>query len=82
MGKRYTTFTNDLHASAYALFSLNAGYDIKGIPRIRSLHVQGNITNLTNEKGWSTLNTNNASSQYTAFPIAPRMYFLTLSATF
>ena len=82
VGKRYTTFTNDLHASAYALFSLNAGYDIKGIPRIRSLHVQGNITNLTNEKGWSTLNTNNASSQYTAFPIAPRMYFLTLSATF
>ncbi|KXV61126.1 TonB-dependent receptor [Acetobacter senegalensis] len=82
VGKRYTTFTNDLHASPYALFSLNAGYDIKGIPHIRSLRVQGNITNLTNEKGWSTLNTTNASGQYTAFPIAPRMYFLTLSATF
>ncbi|GAN59312.1 TonB-dependent receptor [Acetobacter cibinongensis] len=82
VGKRYTTFTNDLHANAYALFSLNAGYDIRGIPHVRSLRVQGNITNLTNEKGWSTVNTNNASGQYTAFPIAPRMYFLTLSATF
>lgn len=82
IGKRYTTFTNDLHASSYALFSVNAGYTIHGIPHVRGLKVQGNITNLTNTRGWSTLNTSNASGQYTAFPIAPRMYFLTLSAQF
>ncbi|MCX2563532.1 TonB-dependent receptor [Acetobacter thailandicus] len=82
VGKRYTTFTNDLHASAYALFSLNAGYNITGIPHVRNLRIQGNVTNLTNEKGWSTINANNASGQYTAFPIAPRMYFLTISSTF
>ncbi|MBB2188865.1 TonB-dependent receptor plug domain-containing protein [Gluconacetobacter azotocaptans] len=82
IGKRYATFTNDLWASPYALFSVNAGYEIRGIPHIRGLKIQGNITNLTNERGWSTLNISQASGQYTAFPIAPRMFFLTLGATF
>ncbi|MBB2157095.1 TonB-dependent receptor plug domain-containing protein [Gluconacetobacter diazotrophicus] len=82
IGKRYTTYTNDLSASSYALFSVNAGYTIHGIPHVRGLKVQGNITNLTDTRGWSTLNISNASGQYTAFPIAPRMFFLTLSATF
>ncbi|WP_323989624.1 TonB-dependent receptor domain-containing protein [Nguyenibacter sp. L1] len=82
IGKRYATYTNDLSAGAYALFSLNAGYMIHFIPHVRGLKVQGNITNLTGTRGWSTLNISNASGQYTAFPIAPRMYFLTLSANF
>ncbi|NVN41067.1 TonB-dependent receptor plug domain-containing protein, partial [Ameyamaea chiangmaiensis] len=80
--KRYTTYTNDLWANGYALFSVNAGYTFHGIPHVKGLHIQGNITNLTNERGWSTLSISNASAQYTAFPVAPRMFFGTISATF
>ena len=80
MGKRYTTYTNDLWASPTAQFSMNAGYTIHGIPHIPALRVQGNITNLTNTRGWSTVSTTQTSGQFTAYPIAPRMYFLTLSA--
>lgn len=80
MGKRYTTYTNDLWASPTAQFSMNAGYTIHGIPHIPALRVQGNITNLTNTRGWSTVSTTQTAGQFTAFPIAPRMFFLTLSA--
>ncbi|WP_077808391.1 TonB-dependent receptor [Neoasaia chiangmaiensis] len=80
IGKRYTTYTNDMWASPYALFSVNAGYTIHGIPHIPALKVQGNITNLTNDKGWSTVGTTQTAGQFTAYPIAPRMFFLTLSA--
>ncbi|CEF56223.1 TonB-dependent receptor [Acetobacter ghanensis] len=80
MGKRFTTYTNDLKASPYVLFSMNASYTIYGIPHLPSLKVQGNITNLTNTKAWSTLTPTYTSGNYSAFPVAPRMFFLTLSA--
>lgn len=81
IGKRYTTYTNDMWASPYTLFSLNAGYTIHKIPRIPALHIQGNITNLTNEKGWSTVSTTQTAGQFSAYPIAPRMFFLTVGAS-
>lgn len=81
IGKRYTTYTNDMWASPYALFSLNAGYKFYHIPHISSLNIQGNITNLTNEKGWSTVSTTQTSGQFSAYPIAPRMFFLTIGVT-
>lgn len=80
IGKRFTTYTNDMWASPYAMFSMNAGYAIHGIPHIPVLRVQGNITNLTNVKAWSTVSATQTSGQFTAYPIAPRMFFLTLSA--
>ena len=82
IGRRYTTYTNDLSVGSYALFSINAGYTIKGIPHVQGLKVQGNITNLTNTRAWSTLSTSQASGQYTAYPMAPRMFFLTVGASF
>jgi len=80
MGKRYTTYMNDLWAAPNTQFSMNAGYTLRGIPHVSSLRVQGNITNLTGTRGWSTVNVDQVSRQFTAYPIAPRMYFLTLSA--
>ncbi|WP_415567442.1 TonB-dependent receptor [Komagataeibacter saccharivorans] len=82
IGRRYATFTNDLSVKSYALFSVNAGYTIRGIPHVQGLKIQGNITNLTGERGWSTLSATNATAQYTAYPIAPRMFFLTVGASF
>ncbi|WP_029603624.1 TonB-dependent receptor [Kozakia baliensis] len=80
MGKRYTTYTNDMWAAPWAQFNMNAGYTFHGIPHIPALKVQGNISNLTNTKGWSTVGTTQTAGQFTAYPIAPRMFFLTLSA--
>ncbi|MFT9376877.1 TonB-dependent receptor domain-containing protein, partial [Komagataeibacter saccharivorans] len=82
IGRRYATFTNDLSVKSYALFSVNAGYTIRGIPHVQGLKIQGNITNLTGDRGWSTLSATNATAQYTAYPIAPRMFFLTVGASF
>ena len=81
IGKRYTTYTNDMSVSPYALFSMNAGYTFHHIPHISSLKVQGNITNLTNARGWSTVNATQTAGQFSAFPIAPRMFFLSLNAS-
>ncbi|MFT8808533.1 TonB-dependent receptor [Gluconobacter sp.] len=80
IGKRYATYTNDMWAAPYAQFNLNAGYTFRNIPHLASLKVQGNITNLTNTKGWSTINATQTSGQFSAYPIAPRMFFLSLSA--
>jgi len=80
-GKRYATYTNDLYAAPYAQFDMNAGYTFHGIPHIAALRVQGNITNLTNTRAWSTINATQASGQFTAYPVAPRSFFLTLNAT-
>ena len=80
IGKRYATYTNDMWAAPYAQFNLNAGYTFHNIPHLASLKVQGNITNLTNTKGWSTINATQTSGQFSAYPIAPRMFFLSLSA--
>ena len=80
IGKRYATYTNDMWAAPYAQFNLNAGYTFHNIPHLASLKVQGNITNLTNTKGWSTINATQTSGQFSAYPIAPRMFFLSISA--
>nr|WP_249193429.1 TonB-dependent receptor [Gluconobacter sphaericus] len=82
IGKRYATFTNDMSISPYAQFDLNAGYTIHSIPHIAALRFQGNITNLTNEKAWSTVLPTAAMGQTTVFPIAPRMFFFNVSANF
>ncbi|MBS1064661.1 TonB-dependent receptor plug domain-containing protein [Gluconobacter kondonii] len=81
IGKRYATYTNDMWAAPYAQFNLNAGYTFHNIPHLASLKVQGNITNLTNTKGWSTINATQTAGQFSAYPIAPRMFFLSLSAS-
>jgi hypothetical protein len=49
---------------------------------IKAAKVSVNVTNLNDEKGVSTLVVGAASGTYNTFPIAPRQYFVTLSASF
>ncbi|MCQ8241357.1 TonB-dependent receptor [Rhizosaccharibacter radicis] len=84
VGPRYATYTNDLSVKSYFLLSLEAGYRFR-LPKnafLRDLYVQGNITNLNNQRGVSTLVVGAASGTYNTYPIAPRMYFLTLTTHF
>jgi len=49
---------------------------------LRKAEIALNITNLTDEKGVSTLSIGSATNGYSAYPIAPRQWFLTLSAAY
>lgn len=50
--------------------------------RLRRAEVALNVTNLTDKKGWSTISIGSATNSYSAYPIAPRQWFLTLSRQF
>jgi outer membrane receptor protein involved in Fe transport len=49
---------------------------------LRKLELALNVTNLTDKKGVSTLSIGSATNSYSAYPIAPRQWFLTLSAAY
>ena len=84
VGRRYATYTDDLSVKSYFQLNLEAGYRIR-LPAsvyLRDLYLQGNITNLNNQRGVSTVVVGAASGTYNTYPIPPRMYFLTLSTHF
>jgi len=79
LGKRYATYTNDLHVPGYFTMSARLGATIPLDNRfIKTLGVSLNVTNLTNKKADSTLTIAAASGTYNAFPLAPREWFGTL----
>ena len=83
VGKRFTTFTNDASVPDYFLTSLRiAGRVPDGTLPLRKVELALNVTNLTNEKGVSSLSIGSATNSYSAYPIAPRQWFLTLSAAY
>jgi iron complex outermembrane receptor protein len=85
VGRRYATYLNDLSVKASLLWGLEASYQLdapSAAPWVRSARVSVNVTNLTDEKGVSTLQVTGASGGYATYPIPPRMVFVTLSGTF
>jgi len=83
VGERYTTFTNDAKVPSYFLTSLRLAAHIPdNVLPLRKAEIALNITNLTDEKGVSTLSIGSATNGYSAYPIAPRQWFLTLSAAY
>jgi hypothetical protein len=66
------------------MLGLEASYKIASDPGalLKTWRVSGNITNLNGITGVTTANVTGNSGGYTAYPIAPRMFFLTLAATF
>jgi hypothetical protein len=84
IGKRYVTYLNDLSVPSTFMLGLEASYRIASDPGaiLKTWRVSGNITNLNGITGVSTANVTGNSGGYTAYPIAPRMFFLTLAATF
>jgi iron complex outermembrane receptor protein len=84
VGKRFVTYLNDLSVKSMMLVDLQAGYtfDMTDKGFVKGLRVSGNVTNLFDKKGVSTAGVTSNSGGYTAFPQAPRMGFLTVSADF
>jgi iron complex outermembrane recepter protein len=80
VGKRYATFTDDTHVPSYFLTSLRIATDVPGEwLHLKKAELSLNVTNLTDEQGWSTVSIGSATNSYSAYPIAPRQWFLTFS---
>jgi outer membrane receptor protein involved in Fe transport len=84
VGKRPVTYLNDLSAKSSMLLGFQASYDfdLPADSLARRARISLNVTNLTDEKGVNTAGVTSNSGGYTAFPIAPRMAFVTLEADF
>lgn len=83
VGRRFATFTNDTSVPSYFLTSLRLAAKLPdNILPLRKLEVSLNVTNLTDQKGVSSLSIGSATNSYSAYPIAPRQWFLTLSAAY
>ncbi|MBJ7439340.1 MAG: TonB-dependent receptor [Sphingopyxis sp.] len=83
VGGRFSTFTNDASVSSYFLLSARLGVKIpENLVPLRKAELSLNVTNLTDKKGVSTLSIGSATNSYSAYPIAPRQWFLTFSAAY
>ena len=84
IGDRPVTYLNDLYVKSTLQLGLEASYafDLERAPWLKSPKLSLNITNLNDEKGVSTAVVTGASGGYQAFPLAPRMGFVTLQASF
>ena len=83
VGRRFATFTDDASVPSYFLTSLRIAAKLpEGIVPLRKAELALNVTNLTDKKGWSSLSIGSATNNYSAYPIAPRQWFLTLSAAY
>ncbi|WP_294047171.1 TonB-dependent receptor [Sphingomonas sp.] len=83
VGKRFATYTNDTSVPDYFLTSLRLAFQVPtDVLHLRKAEISLNVTNLTDEKGWSTVSIGSANNSYSAYPIPPRQFFVTVSAGF
>ena len=84
IGRRYVTYLNDLSVPSTFVMGLEASYrfEMSAASRVKSARISANVTNLGDRKGISTAVVTGASGGYQAFPLSPRMFFMTLAATF
>jgi iron complex outermembrane recepter protein len=83
VGKRFVTYLNDLSVGGTFLTGLEASYSfdrLLGNSVLKDIKLSGNITNVADRRGVSTAVVTSNSGGYQAYPIAPRMFFVTLSA--
>jgi iron complex outermembrane receptor protein len=83
VGRRPVTYLNDLSVGGTFLTGLEASYLFAkplGLGHVDSIKLSANVTNLTGIRGWSTVTVTSNSGGYQAYPLAPRMVFVTVSA--
>jgi iron complex outermembrane recepter protein len=81
VGRRYATYTNDTSVGSYFQASLRLAAQVPADwIKLRKAEVALNVTNLFQEKGWSTLSISQPFNTYSAYPIPPRQWFVTISA--
>jgi iron complex outermembrane recepter protein len=85
---RYYTYLNEGGVDSYTLLNAGIGYRFSGLGFIEQLSLQADITNLTDEEYFSTIDSNgftnsdpNGTTQ-TLLLGAPRQYFISLKAKF
>jgi iron complex outermembrane recepter protein len=84
IGQRYVTYTNDLHVNPTFQMAAQASYTIE-LPDgyyVHRLKLSANVTNLGATKGVETPVVTGASGGYAEYPIAPRMWFVTVGTNF
>ena len=83
IGRRYVTYLNDLSVSPTFQMGLEASYQSPAsVGGLKFAKLSLNITNLNGATGVTTAVVTSASGGYQAYPIAPRMVFVTLQAKF
>jgi hypothetical protein len=85
VGKRPVTYFNDLSVGSTFVLGLEASYTVEGpilADTMRELKISANVTNLADIKGVSTAVVTGNSGGYQAYPLPPRMFFVTLGAKF
>ena len=85
VGRRPVTYLNDMSVGGTFLTGLEASFTFDrpfGAGVIEDIKVSANVTNLGGIRGVSTAVVTSNSGGYQAYPIAPRMGFLTVSARF
>ncbi len=83
VGSRYTTYSNDASIGSYFQASLSVGVELPAeMMGMKKAKLSLNVTNLGDIKGWSTISVGSATNSYSAYPIAPRQWFLTYSSQF
>jgi iron complex outermembrane recepter protein len=87
-GKRFYTYLNQGGVDSYTLLNMGLGYRFTQIGSLAGLTLQADVTNLTDEDYFSTIDSNgfvNADATGTTQTLllgAPRQYFLSLKARF
>ncbi len=83
VGRRFATYSNDVSVKSFFQTSLRIGADLPtDWLHLRKANIALNVTNLTKESGVSTISIGSATNGYSAYPIAPRQWFLTFSVGF
>ncbi len=85
VGRRYVTYLNDLAVGGVFLTGLEASYHLDrpfGGNTLNNLKLSANVTNLAGIRGVSTAVVTGNSGGYQAYPVPPRMLFVTFSANF
>jgi outer membrane receptor protein involved in Fe transport len=83
VGSRFSTFSNDASVKSNFLTSFRIAAKVpENVLPLYKAEIALNVTNLTDKQGKSTVSIGSATNSYSAYPIAPRQWFLTLSAAY
>jgi outer membrane receptor protein involved in Fe transport len=82
-GHRYATYLNDIRLGGTFVAGLEASYvfDDLATDKVQRLRLSVNLTNLADVKGFSTVAVTAPSGGFQAYPLSPRMLFVTLGAS-
>jgi len=78
VGKRYATYTNDASVPSFFLLSGRAAIKLGQWIGLADAELSVNVTNITDKKGWLSVQANAPTNTYNVYPIPPRQWFGTL----